>query len=85
MSRVELTIRRLVVHGVGSFDADLFREDLGREVASRIGEATNIHAITKHFHGDAAHHVLSQSRRGNASAGMREGPAAREVARRLVQ
>jgi hypothetical protein len=36
MSRVELTIRRLVVHGAARFDSDAFSEALRREVAEQL-------------------------------------------------
>ena len=87
MSRVELTIRRLVVHGAGRFDSDAFSEALRQEVAHRIGERASLDALSRQFHHDG--YVARGTARGSphakAMTGSREAPAARDLASRLIQ
>jgi hypothetical protein len=42
MRRVELNIRRLVVHGPDPFDTSAFSDALRQEVAERLGEGRKI-------------------------------------------
>ena len=87
MSRVELTIRHLVVHGAGRFDSDAFSEALRREVAHRIGERASLDAVSRQFHHDG--YVVRGTAPGlphvTAMTGPREAPAARDLARRLIR
>lgn len=72
MKRVELRVRRLVVHGKERFDAEAFGDALRSEVGHRIREGSS---VSSEVHAEGA----PPQRRIATSAGL-AGEAARSVA-----
>ena len=53
MSRVDLRIRSLVVHGGGSFAGEAFGAALGREIEARLGPAAGRGDLSARFTAEA--------------------------------
>jgi hypothetical protein len=77
MTRVELNIRRLVVHGQDAFDAEDFSGALKREVGTRLGEGRRVSS-----HAEAQ--VNPTERQVRVSGGL-ASEAANSVAGRLFK
>ena len=83
MSRVDLRIRSLVVHGGGSFAGEAFGAALGREIEARLGPAAGRGDLSARFTAearDASAAPAETPHRGDRF----EATAAARVARRLV-
>ena len=77
MTRVELNVRRLVVHGRERFDGEAFSAALRSEVAQRVGEANRLSS-------KAQAQGTPPQRQAPASSGL-AGESARAVAGRLFR
>lgn len=82
MSRIEIRIRSLVVHGARSFDGDAFSAALRGEIANHIGAAPSATDVAGRF--------SAQARDGSAAPEARpvgdrfETTTAARVAKRLL-
>lgn len=47
MTRVQLRVRHLVVHGSGAFDGETFVETLERDMLRRLGEGSRLSSETR--------------------------------------
>ncbi len=90
MTKIVLSIGRLVVHGANGFAAEAFSESLRQEISRHLAQGAGAHEVAQRLQGNAssALHGTAAGQRTQRQApagGSAESSAAAEVAGRLFK